>query len=140
MRSSKPIAATAGVAARMSTQATIDTAPELAIRRELFARGLRYRKHVPVPGRARRSIDIAFPGRKLAVFVDGCFWHSCPLHGTGTKHNGEWWRTKLDENQRRDRDTDSLLVDQGWTVLRFWEHDDPVEVAEAVRIVWCAHG
>jgi len=81
-----------------------------------------------IPGTRRRA-DIAFPKHKLAVFVDGCFWHCCPRHATWPKANAEWWRNKLEGNQRRDRATDKLLRQAGWTVLRFWEHQDALECA-----------
>jgi DNA mismatch endonuclease (patch repair protein) len=104
--------------------------PELALRRELFARGLRYRVHYPLPGYRRRSIDIAFPGRRLAVFLDGCFWHSCPQHGVQPATNAEWWRWKLERTAARDEDTNRRLIEAGWDVLRLWEHE-PVEQAVA---------
>ncbi|MBW9208639.1 very short patch repair endonuclease [Mumia sp. zg.B21] len=110
-----------------------DTAPELALRRELHARGFRYRVAFPIPGQRRRTIDIAFTRKRLAVFVDGCFWHGCPVHGTSPRQNSEWWRTKLTANQRRDADTTQVLVAQGWTVIRLWEHE-PASVA-ADRVV-----
>ena len=117
----------------MSTLARRDTAPELAVRRALHAAGLRYRVQLPVPGKGRRSIDIAFPRARLAVFVDGCFWHGCPEHGVEPKANSEWWRWKLQRNQNRDRDTTGLLQDQGWMVLRVWEHESPSQVVAEVK-------
>jgi DNA mismatch endonuclease, patch repair protein len=69
---------------------------------------------------------------RIAVFVDGCFWHGCPLHGNRPRHNGDWWRQKIERNQRRDRDTDQRLGAAGWTVVWAWEHDDPVTVAATV--------
>jgi len=110
-----------------------DTAAELAVRRELHRRGLRYfvdRSVVPGP---RRRVDIVFPRRRVAVFVDGCFWHSCPAHRTTPKVNREWWVTKLAANESRDRATDESLTQAGWTVLRFWEHQDSVAVADVVE-------
>jgi DNA mismatch endonuclease (patch repair protein) len=76
-----------------------------------------------VPGTRRRA-DIAFTRRRVAVFVDGCFWHGCPRHLSWPKNNRLWWRRKIEENRRRDRDTDRQLRDLGWTVVRFWEHAD----------------
>ncbi|MFJ5267809.1 very short patch repair endonuclease [Streptomyces sp. NPDC088358] len=116
----------------MSRQGSRDTAPEIAVRRLLHASGLRYRVHVPVPGVPRRTIDIVFGKAKIAVFVDGCFWHGCPLHATQPKANAEWWRAKLDKNMTRDRDTTEHLRSAGWTVLRFWEHEPPEEVARRI--------
>ncbi|MFC9232781.1 very short patch repair endonuclease [Streptomyces decoyicus] len=116
----------------MSIQARRDTGPEMAVRRLLYASGHRYRLQRRVPGFSRRTIDIAFPGAKVAVFLDGCFWHGCPEHATHPKANADWWRNKLDGNIARDRETTAHLVEQGWTVLRFWEHEDPVAVAERI--------
>lgn len=107
----------------MSTARRRDTAPELALRRELFSRGLRYRVAFPVPGQRRRTIDVAFTRAKVAVFVDGCFWHGCPEHGTSPRANSEWWNAKLAANRTRDRDTDRMLTELGWTVVRIWEHE-----------------
>lgn len=107
----------------MSRQRTRDTAPELALRRELHARGMRYRVGYPVPGNRRRSIDIAFVGIRLGVFVDGCFWHGCPMHGTWPMTNAEWWENKIKMNRARDDDTDRLLRENGWESLRVWEHE-----------------
>ena len=119
----------------MSRQLSKNTAAELAVRRLLHAAGLRYRVEYPVPGMARRRIDVAFPGAKLAILIDGCFWHGCPEHATHPKANAEWWRNKLDRNMARDRETTEHLVAQGWTVLRFWEHEAPQDVADEVRRV-----
>ena len=112
----------------MSTARRRDTAAELALRRELHRRGLRYRVVYPLPGQRRRTIDVAFTKVRVAVFVDGCFWHGCPEHGTKPRSNSEWWRTKLAANRSRDDDTDRLLAELGWTVVRIWEHE-PVEIA-----------
>jgi DNA mismatch endonuclease (patch repair protein) len=116
----------------MSRQASKDTAVELAVRRLLHAAGLRYRVEYPVPGLPRRRIDVAFPRAKVAVLIDGCFWHGCPQHATHPKANADWWRTKLDRNMARDRETTEHLVAAGWTVLRFWEHEAAEEVAVRV--------
>ncbi|MGX1542859.1 very short patch repair endonuclease [Streptomyces adustus] len=117
----------------MSRQASKDTNCELAVRRLLHAAGLRYRVEYPVPGMARRRIDVAFTRAKVAVLIDGCFWHGCPQHATQPKSNAEWWRQKLDRNMARDRETTEHLTAQGWTVLRFWEHEAPVEVVVRVK-------
>nr|WP_269457960.1 very short patch repair endonuclease [Nocardioides scoriae] len=126
-------ASSAEVASRMSRQRRLGTVPELALRRELHRLGLRYRIGWPVPGRPRRTIDVAFPRRQVAVFVDGCFWHACPEHATSPKANGAWWSEKLAGNVRRDRDTDAVLIDAGWAVVRVWEHEAVSEAA--VRVV-----
>ncbi|MFF6780233.1 DNA mismatch endonuclease Vsr [Streptomyces sp. NPDC012510] len=113
----------------MSRQASKDTAAELAVRRLLHAAGLRYRVEFPVPGMARRRIDVAFTSVKVAVLIDGCFWHGCPQHATQPKSNAEWWRQKLDRNMARDAETTEHLVAAGWEVLRFWEHESAEDVA-----------
>ena len=79
-----------------------NTVPELAVRRLLHAAGLRYRVVYPVPGQRRRTIDIAFTRPRLAVFIDGCFWHGCRAHGSQPRANSEWWRHKIAANQARD--------------------------------------
>ncbi|WP_313025361.1 very short patch repair endonuclease [Mobilicoccus sp.] len=119
-------------AAQMSRQARKDTTPEMLLRRELHRRGLRYRIEYPLPGMRRRRADSAFTRAKVAVFVDGCFWHACPQHATSPANNGAWWAEKLRRNVERDRETDVHLQQWGWTVIRAWEHEDPCEVAERV--------
>lgn len=110
-----------------------DTSTELEIRRALHARGLRYRvDFAPVPGLRRRA-DIAFTRARIAVFIDGCFWHGCPLHGTSPKRNADYWGPKLAANVARDRDTDQRLEDAGWHVLRFWEHEGPEAAASRIE-------
>ena len=103
----------------------VDTGPEVALRAALHARGLRFRKDYPMKihgGRPTR-IDIAFTRARIAVFVDGCFWHACPLHGQAPKSNAEFWATKLEANRERDRLVSSSLERDGWTVVRAWEHE-----------------
>lgn len=133
MTTDRPTPSNTGVSARMRRQRSSDTEAEWAVRRALFSLGLRYRKHYPVPGRPRRSIDIAFPGRRIAVFIDGCFWHGCALHKNVPKSNEAWWYAKLEQNKQRDAETSRLLADQGWLVLRFWEHDGVADVVEVIR-------
>lgn len=125
-------ASSPGVSARMSRQPSRDTAPEVAVRKLLHASGYRYRLNERVPHMSRRTIDIAFTRVKVAVLLDGCFWHGCPEHATQPKSNAEWWRQKLDRNMARDAETTTHLVSEGWTVLRFWEHEAPGGVAEQV--------
>lgn len=96
-----------------------DTGPERALRRALWHAGMRYRLHLRLPG----VPDLAFPGCKTAVFVDGCFWHSCPQHYTPPATNAAFWSEKIERNRRRDREVDELLENLGWKVLRFWEHE-----------------
>jgi DNA mismatch endonuclease (patch repair protein) len=110
-----------------------DTGPELGLRRELHRRGLRYRVHIdPVPGLRCRP-DIVFTSVRVAVFVDGCFWHSCPEHATSPRANQAWWRDKLADNVRRDRRNDSALAAAGWVVVRVWEHEPVSEGADLVE-------
>lgn len=122
---------------RMAHYPRKDTTPEMAIRREVHRRGLRYRVDASLPAIPRRRADLLFTRAKVAVFVDGCFWHGCPQHGTQPKNNGSWWECKLAGNQARDADTNDRLQAEGWTVLRFWEHEDFLpaadEIEEAVR-------
>lgn len=131
----RPPASSPEVAARMSRARRRDTVPEVAVRREAYRRGLRYRVDSSLPGLPRRRADMVFVRRKVAVFVDGCFWHSCPLHETTPTANRDWWTAKLERNVRRDRDTDAYLRGLGWTVLRFWEHEDPVAAADVIEEV-----
>lgn len=110
-----------------------DTGAEIALRSELHARGLRYRVHRRIVPGVRREADVVFGPTKVAVFVDGCFWHCCPIHGSMPRANARWWREKLEKNERRDRDTDRRLQRAGWKVVRVWEHDDPRKAADRVR-------
>lgn len=119
----------------MQAQSRRDTAPELRIRRELHRRGLRFRvDQSPVAGLRTRA-DIVFGASRVAVFVNGCFWHQCPVHGTVPKNNREWWTAKLRANVERDARADDLLHQAGWVSLRFWEHDDVMSAAEAIEIL-----
>nr|WP_276202972.1 very short patch repair endonuclease [Jiangella muralis] len=118
---------------RMSRQRRRDTEAELSLRRVLHARGLRYRVDAALPGLPRRRADLSFPRQRLAVFVDGCFWHGCPVHKTEPKNNAAWWAAKLARNIERDRETDAHLADLGWRVVRIWEHEDPELAADLVE-------
>ncbi|TGS92698.1 DNA mismatch endonuclease Vsr [Mesorhizobium sp. M2D.F.Ca.ET.171.01.1.1] len=113
---------------RMAATPGRDNPRERRLRSTLHQRGLRFRLHRRLLSNSRRTVDIVFPRAHIAVFLDGCFWHGCPSHGTWPKNNAEWWREKIEANIARDRDTDRRLLEQGWTVLRVWEHE-PVEVA-----------
>jgi DNA mismatch endonuclease (patch repair protein) len=121
------------VRARMSRQRSRDTEIEVALRRELHRSGLRYRVHQRPVRAVRREADVVFGPAKVAVFVDGCFWHGCPEHGTWPKRNGEFWRAKIEGNRARDADTDRVLDEAGWLAVRVWEHEDPVVAASRVR-------
>jgi len=125
-------ASTDGVRRSMQSNRPKNTGPELAVRSALHRAGLRFRVHYrPLHG-IKREVDIAFTGKRVAVFVDGCFWHGCPVHATRPATNVDWWATKLDGNIARDRNTDEVLTKAGWRVLRFWEHVPPAEVVVAV--------
>jgi len=109
-----------------------DTAPEMAVRRAVHALGLRYRVDArPVPGLNRRA-DLVFARARVAVFVDGCYWHGCPEHGTTARTNADYWGPKIAANIARDADTDQRLLNAGWTVIRAWEHEESAEVALTV--------
>ena len=109
-----------------------DTKPELRLRSELHRRGFRFFvDRAPMQG-VRRRADLVFPRRRVAVYVDGCFWHGCPLHGTWPKNNADWWRRKIQRNQERDLDTDQRLQDAGWIVVRVWEHEGAMGAADRV--------
>jgi DNA mismatch endonuclease (patch repair protein) len=116
----------------MRAQRERDTGIERAIRSLLHARGLRFRIHRRLLKGSRREVDVVFPGAKVAVFVDGCFWHGCPEHGTWPRNNAEFWRGKIEGNVRRDRDTDARLEAEGWTVVRVWEHEAPADAAARI--------
>jgi DNA mismatch endonuclease (patch repair protein) len=122
-----------GLSVKMSALARRDTKPELLLRSELHSRGLRFRVQCKVPGNNRRTIDIAFTRARLAVYIDGCFWHGCPKHHVRPKANSEWWAWKIERNQARDRDTDRELLSRGWEVLRIWEHVEPGRGADLVE-------
>jgi len=117
----------------MSRVGSRDTAPELVLRSELHGRGFRYRvDRAPAPD-VRSRADLVFGPARVAVYVDGCFWHSCPEHGTNPKANADFWKRKLDRNRERDAETNRLLESRGWRVIRVWEHEDPVEAADRVE-------
>lgn len=103
----------------MSRVRSRDTRPEMRLRRALHAAGMRYRLRSSLPGKP----DIVFPRARVAVFVDGCFWHVCPLHATRPKSNKKWWAAKLDRNVERDREVDAALASAGWQVVRIWAHE-----------------
>ncbi len=126
---------------RMASQRCADTAPETALRKALHSRGYRYRVNfAPLPCLPRRRADIVFTRLRVAVYVDGCFWHGCPVHGSQPKHNAEWWRAKLARNVERDRDTDARLLSAGWAVVRVWEHEPLAAALAAVEAVLDSRG
>ena len=128
-------ASSEGVRASMRANRGRDTKPEVALRSAVHALGLRYRVSVaPLKG-VRRTADLVFPRERVAVFMDGCFWHGCPEHHTVASTNAGYWAEKVAINRARDRDTDRRLLDAGWVSVRVWEHDDPEASATAVKNV-----
>lgn len=117
----------------MRLQRTKDTEPELALRRELHRRGLRYRLHRRLLPGLRRTADIVFPPARVVVDVRGCFWHGCPDHSRLGTGDTSWWRRKLEDNIRRDQETERLLGEAGYTVVVAWEHDDVRFIADRVE-------
>ena len=121
-----------GVRRSMQGNRSRDTKPELALRSILHARGLRYRVNLRLLG-TRHTADVVFTRAKVAVFVDGCWWHGCPEHYVRAKTNTAYWHTKIERNVARDAKVAALLSEAGWTVVRAWEHEDPQAVAERVE-------
>lgn len=132
----RPEASSPVVRRRMQATPQRDTPCELAVRRAVHRLGLRFFVDRPVGGTRRRA-DLLFPRQRVAVFVDGCFWHGCSSHGTWPKANAAWWRMKIRANVRRDRDVNVALAGTGWRVLRFWEHEEAslaaAKIAQIVR-------
>jgi DNA mismatch endonuclease (patch repair protein) len=121
------------VSAQMQRMPRASTGPELALRRELHRLGVRFRvNHPGLPGRP----DIALTRARVAVFVDGCFWHRCAEHGTMPTNNSQWWSAKLERNVQRDREKDDTLAGMGWVAVHVWEHEDPVAAAAALQKLW----
>lgn len=120
----------------MRSNRRTDTNPELVLRSALHRRGLRFRKDLPIrAGNLLVHPDVVFTRRRVAVFLDGCFWHRCPIHATDPKLNRDYWGPKLEANVQRDRRVDAALAADGWTVIRIWEHDDPMEATRRIADV-----
>ncbi|MEW2137624.1 very short patch repair endonuclease [Streptomyces sp. NPDC005409] len=119
--------------ASMRSNTSRDTKPELRLRSLLHRDGLRYRVSAKPLPHLRRTADVVFSKARVAVFVDGCYWHGCPEHGSIPVTNREFWSQKIENNIRRDRETDRLLMEAGWKVVRVWEHTPPAEALEIVR-------
>jgi DNA mismatch endonuclease (patch repair protein) len=118
---------------KMLANRSRDTKPELLVRSLLHRSGLRYRVNQrPLP-ELRRTADIVFRKARVAVFIDGCFWHGCPDHYKKPSTNAKYWIDKVEGNKRRDQGTDALLAESGWNVLRYWEHEPPERVAAEVE-------
>lgn len=131
-RPSAPPASTAVVRRVMKGNRAVDTRAEVAVRSAVHALGLRFRKHVAPLRGLRCRADLVFGRQRVAVFVDGCFWHGCPEHGTSPATNSAYWIAKLGGNVERDRRNDAALAAAGWTVVRIWEHEDPRAAAQRV--------
>jgi len=128
----RPSASSPEVRRRMQAVRRRDTVLELRLRSALHRMGFRYRvDRSPLP-EVRRRADLVFPTEHVAVFVDGCFWHACPIHATWPKANADWWREKLEANRARDAATDADLQTRGWTVVRIWGHESVQEAVERV--------
>ncbi|TCR76846.1 very short patch repair endonuclease [Rhizobium sp. BK376] len=119
-------------AVRRRMQRTKDNPFERTIRSQLHARGLRYRIHYLIPGMKRTTCDFAFPGLKIAVFLDGCFWHGCGTHPPSVKKNRDFWLSKIERNRARDARATTHLAELGWTALRFWEHESAETIVEKI--------
>lgn len=126
------------VSQRMRRVRQKKTAPEMLVRRLLHKMNVRYRVDSPVESSLGARPDISIKKLKLAVYIDGCFWHACPIHASWPKSNPEWWREKIEGNVLRDRRHTAELESCGWTVMRFWEHEKPEEVVQ--RILEFIHG
>lgn len=132
---SKSWASSPATRLRMQRNRGRDTAPELAVRRAVHARGLRYFVNRRPLETLRRTADLVFPRARVAVFIDGCYWHGCPEHHTTAKANAEFWAAKVATNRARDADTDQALEANGWTILRIWEHTPAEEAASLIEQV-----
>lgn len=120
----------------MQANRSRDTGPELAVRRILHSDGLRYRVAIAPLRGLRRRADIVFTKQRVAIFIDGCFWHGCPEHGRASfNHNPDYWPSKIAANKARDTDTNVRLTEAGWQVMRFWEHEPPGTVASQIKDV-----
>lgn len=127
-----PRALNPGVSRQMSRMPTRDSLAEVALRRELHQRGLRFRLQGRLPGRP----DILLTKARVAIFVDGCYWHACPQHGTLPTNNREWWRAKFEATVARDRRKDEQLRKLGWLPVHVWEHEDAGTAADALTALW----
>lgn len=130
-----PSPADAETSLRMKRVRRRDTLPEVALRSEIHRLGLRYAIDRRPISSVRRRADLVFRSAKVAVFVNGCYWHACPIHGSWPRNNARWWRAKLLRNRERDQETDEILGQQGWISVRVWEHDDPKAIACSVARV-----
>lgn len=131
-RAGVPPASSEAARRRMQSVRQSGTKPELLLRSILHRMGLRFRVNRRLITGLLRRADIVFPGARVAVFIDGCFWHGCPLHATWPKNNSDFWRDKIEANRIRDTDTNRRLAESGWLVVRVWEHENPEAVAQTL--------
>ena len=127
-----PVPSSEAALKRMKAAKPRDTAPEINLRSALHRKGLRFRLEQKPVEELNRTADIVFRSIKVAIFVDGCFWHGCPIHGTQSKANADFWKNKIEQNHARDLDTNERLEKAGWRVIRVWEHEDAEIVAENI--------
>lgn len=136
IRSRAPAASSPNVRRVMQAVLRSDTAAEVLLRRRLHAAGLRFRKEARPEWDVRCAADVVFRRQKVCVFIDGCFWHRCPVHFRLPKTNSAWWEEKIQATVDRDYRQQQILESRGWAVLRFWEHGiTPATVDNAVRVV-----
>ncbi|MER5646022.1 very short patch repair endonuclease [Streptosporangium sp. NPDC002524] len=128
-------ASSAATRASMRSNKGRDTKPELALRRAVHALGLRYRVCIRPLKSVRRTADLVFTKAKIAVFLDGCFWHGCPQHHTVAVTNATFWAEKVQRTRERDAETDRLLGEAGWLTIRVWEHEEPIRAAVQIAEV-----
>ena len=129
----RPVPSSPEASRRMAATRGANNRADRLLRSALHRRGLRFWTQRRLISGSTRTVDIVFPCARLAVFVDGCFWHDCPIHGSRPKANADWWRRKIARNVERDRDTDRLLRELGWRILRIWEHEGAEEAAGRVE-------
>lgn len=139
-RRATPPASSEAALHRMQATRQRNTRSERALQTALQALGLTFETNVRVIEGSTRRADIVFEAERVAVFVDGCFWHGCPIHGTWPKQNAAFWRSKIERNKARDADTNRRLAEAGWTVIRVWEHEDPSEAVEGIKRVIRSQG
>jgi DNA mismatch endonuclease (patch repair protein) len=132
MKRGESWASSPGVARSMRGNRGRDTSLELVVRSALHRRGFRYRVDHPPLKKLRSRADIVFTRAQIAVYLDGCFWHGCPIHGTTPSTNADYWVPKLEQNRQRDGRVTRILSESGWTVLRFWEHEEPTEIVDKI--------
>ena len=133
MTTTESFATSPGVRARMQKQPSLSTMPERRLRSELHGRGLRFRIHRRLLPGYQRATDVVFGPSRVAVYIDGCFWHGCPMHYKAPRANTGYWLPKIDRNRGRDAETTALLTAAGWLVIRVWEHESVSTAADLIE-------